>query len=348
MDNHPPPYLVSLIMPAFNAARFMPEAVASVQAQTYPHWELLILDDASTDDTLAMAQRLAASDDRIKAISLPSQGSPSKVRNQGLQRATGNYVGFLDADDRFLPDALANLLAGYQQHPDATAVYGFADLMDEHGTATEQGLRLVPDDTTGQLAIPSFYSHDWHFLLEGGLSCMLPGLLLKRDTLNRVGLLDERFVAAEDYQFYMRLFYDSHATVYAMPHYVYQYRVYAGSLTKTPEKAAQILDSVLGVMNWIFDQPQLPQQYQPLRGSCLTHCYRYLIRERILNDQPDLARQMVWHAYRDPAINRSQWIKLCGPLLIRTFLPSQVNSLLLRWREQKRLQAEKKRLVQTK
>jgi glycosyltransferase involved in cell wall biosynthesis len=338
--------LVSVIMPAHNAARFLQEAVASVQAQTYTHWELLILDDASTDNTLALAQALANEDSRIQAIPLPAQGSPSKVRNNGLALAKGEYIGFLDSDDRYLPNALTQLLTGYEQYPDATAVYGFADLMDETGQSTEDGLRLIPDETTGQLVVPSFYSHDWHFLLEGGLSCMLPGLLIKKSTLDRVGNLEEQFIAAEDYQFYMRLMFDSKQTVYYLPHYVYQYRVYAGSLTKTPEKAAHILQSVLDVMTWIFEQPQLPSEYQPLRSRCLTHCYRYLIRERIINNQPSLARQMVWHAYSNPAISRSEWMKLCGPLLVRSYLPTVFNNQLRVWKEKTRLAKEKQRLKQ--
>jgi glycosyltransferase involved in cell wall biosynthesis len=339
--------LVSIIMPAHNAARFLAEALASVQAQTYTRWELILLDDASTDNTLTLAQQLASVDPRIIVLPLTRQGQPSRVRNHGLRHATGQYIGFLDADDRYLPHALATLVDGFAQYADATAVYGFADLMNEAGTPTGEGLRLVPDPLTGKLALPSFYSHDWPFLLKGGLSCMLPGLLMKRETMERVGLLDERFVAAEDYQYYIRLLIDGdRQRVYPLPHYVYQYRVYSSSLTKTTDRADQILHSVLAVMNWIFDQPQLPDAYQPMRAECLTHCYRYLIRERVLNHQPDMARYMIAHAFNNPQVSRKAWLKLCTPLLVRSFLPAGLNRWLLHRKEQHRLSLEKQKLLQ--
>jgi glycosyltransferase involved in cell wall biosynthesis len=334
-------------MPAHNAARFLAEAVTSVLKQTWPHWELLILDDASQDDTLALAQAFAAQDTRIKVMPLTRHGSPSKVRNHGLKNTTGDFVAFLDSDDCYLPDALANLLAGFEQNPNATAVYGIADLMDEHGHLTEQGLRLVPDPKTGQRVYPSFYSHDWVFLLEGGLSCMLPGLMLKKETLARVGLLEEAFVAAEDYQYYMRLFLDNHAGVINLPIYVYQYRVYQGSLTKSVDRAQEIVNSVLDVMKWVFNHPAMPPQYQYLRPSCLAHCYRYLIRERVLNNQPKLAKHMIMLALNDPEVPKALWAKHCLPLLCRAMLPHAINQQLLRYRETKRQQQEVKRRLAT-
>jgi glycosyltransferase involved in cell wall biosynthesis len=344
--------LVSVIMPAHNAERFLAEAVASVQAQTYPQWELILLDDASTDGTASLMATMAGQNDRIKPYYLSAQGSPAKVRNCGLREAKGSFIGFLDADDRYRPDALANLLAGYQQYPNATAVYGFADLMNEAGQSTEEGLRLVEISNPVQpeeihLALPTFYSHDWAFLLKGGLSCMLPGLLLKKSTLDRVGLFNEEFIAAEDYQFYMRLLFDAPKNVHALPHYVYQYRVYGTSLTKTMDKAQAIVNSVLAVMNWIFDHPQLPAAYQPMRAECLTHCYRYLIRERILNNQPTIARHMITQAYNDTQISKATWAKLCLPLLIRSFLPYGINSWLRQRKERSRLQQEQDRLMRS-
>jgi glycosyltransferase involved in cell wall biosynthesis len=109
--------LISIITPFFNAAQFLGEAVESAWAQTYRNWELLLIDDGSTDDSSAIAQRFAADDPaRIRYLSHENcrNRGASAARNLGLRHATGEYVAFLDADDVWLPQKLseqARLLA---------------------------------------------------------------------------------------------------------------------------------------------------------------------------------------------------------------------------------------------
>ena len=111
------PPLVSVIMPTYNNARFIEEAIQSVINQTYPHWELIVIDDVSTDDTQAIVKRFE--DNRIRYLSLDTrQGHPSKVRNIGLKMAKGNYIGFLDSDDVFYPQALDLLCQALDRHPE--------------------------------------------------------------------------------------------------------------------------------------------------------------------------------------------------------------------------------------
>lgn len=94
--------LVNIIVPCYNQGKYIPDAVASLQTQTYPNWECLIINDGSTDDTRSVAAALAASDDRVRLINQPNRGL-SAARNRGLDCITGQYVQFLDADDKLLP-----------------------------------------------------------------------------------------------------------------------------------------------------------------------------------------------------------------------------------------------------
>ena len=98
--------LVSIITPAYNAARFIAETIDSVQAQTFQDWELIIADDGSKDDTLQIITQYAAGDHRIKLVRLPGNSGPARARNAALEKATGRYVCFLDSDDIWLPNKL--------------------------------------------------------------------------------------------------------------------------------------------------------------------------------------------------------------------------------------------------
>lgn len=106
--------MVSVIIPAYNAARFLPETVASVISQSVSDWEMLLVDDGSTDSTSDLCDTLAASDPRIRAFHKPT-GGPSDARNFALDKAKGDYITFLDADDilhpQFLEYTLKTMLA---------------------------------------------------------------------------------------------------------------------------------------------------------------------------------------------------------------------------------------------
>jgi glycosyltransferase involved in cell wall biosynthesis len=330
-------------MPAHNAGRYVAEAIASIQKQTYPHWELCFVDDASSDATPDIVQKLAAQDGRIRYTRVARLGTPSRVRNVGLAEAQGHFITFLDADDCYFPDTLAMQLAGFAQYPEATAVYGFPAYIDAMGQPLPQGVRLLPlsqPDAHGwQYQIPPDYYqgvHAWERILTGHLSCMLPGLMLRRETLARVGGLNEDLLAAEDYEFYVRLLLDDFVNVRPLPAYVYEYRVYAESLTKTAQHFERILDNCCAIMDDLFGvrgRPGwLPPEAMAFRSQAYTHLYRYHSRERILHQQPEVARRFLVRALKDGNVGRMHWLRLCFPLLLRSFMPSGLNTWLVRQR----------------
>ncbi len=114
---------VSIIMPAFNVASCLEESVSSVLDQGFTDWELLILDDGSTDETLALATSLACKDSRIKVMALGENcGLPAQVRNRGFEAAQGEYFALLDADDVWLPEKLEQQVHLLDTMRDADAV----------------------------------------------------------------------------------------------------------------------------------------------------------------------------------------------------------------------------------
>lgn len=102
---------VSVVVAAHNAAGFIGQAIASVQAQTEPAWEILVVDDCSTDETRVIVEDLASRDDRIHLLRSAINGGPGAARNIGFAAARGDWIAVLDADDRYEPDRLRQLLA---------------------------------------------------------------------------------------------------------------------------------------------------------------------------------------------------------------------------------------------
>jgi len=110
--------LVSIIMPSYNCGRFIAESIRSVLAQTYENWELLIVDDCSTDDTASVVKAFA--DPRIRYQRNRQNEGAALTRNKALLAAKGRYIAFLDADDIWAPEKLEKQIAFMQQN-----VYAF-------------------------------------------------------------------------------------------------------------------------------------------------------------------------------------------------------------------------------
>lgn len=99
--------LVSIITASYNVEQYIAETIASVQSQTYQDWEMIITDDASTDNTCKIIEEIAKKDGRIKLLKLKQNSGPAVARNQSIKKARGRFIAFLDADDIWYPDKLA-------------------------------------------------------------------------------------------------------------------------------------------------------------------------------------------------------------------------------------------------
>jgi hypothetical protein len=132
--------LVSAIIPAHNAERFIAATLRSALAQTYPRLEVIVIDDGSRDATAAIAGRIAAQDRRVRLIRLRTNAGAARARNAGIEAATGRYIAFLDSDDLWLPEKTARQLALFEA-TQAIVCYTAYRTMDEDGRL---GSRIIP------------------------------------------------------------------------------------------------------------------------------------------------------------------------------------------------------------
>ena len=136
---------VSIIIPAYNAMPYLKYTVESVLQQTYPHWELLIIDDGSSDETFACAEAYAAADSRIHAIKNEKNMGVAATRNRGIELAEGAYIAFLDSDDMWREDKLMRQLT-LLQSTKADIAYSAYSFVDANNTPLGKPY-LVPNTT---------------------------------------------------------------------------------------------------------------------------------------------------------------------------------------------------------
>ena len=108
--------LVSIITPMYNSERFIEPTIKSVQHQTYQNWEMIIVDDASTDGSYEIIKSFSIKDERIRVIKLDFQQGPAVARNKGIKKASGRYIAFLDSDDLWMPEKLKKQLEFMDNH----------------------------------------------------------------------------------------------------------------------------------------------------------------------------------------------------------------------------------------
>ncbi len=181
---------VSVIIPTHNYGRFLAEAVESVLGQTFVDFELIIVDDGSTDDT-AYVVKPFLKDQRISYIYQDKRG-PSSARNAGIREARGEFIALLDADDVWLPSKIEKQIQMIKESADVGLVYCLAEHVDEKGGA-------LPHVPMPHMEHPT-YKDLLHFPLT------LPScVLISKQIFDEVGLFDETLTAIEDANMWIRI-----------------------------------------------------------------------------------------------------------------------------------------------
>jgi glycosyltransferase involved in cell wall biosynthesis len=202
--------LVSIVMPTYNQAHFLPEALDGVFAQTYPLYELIVVDDGSTDNT---AQVLADYRQRHEfvVVSQENQRLP-RALNTGFGRARGDYLTWTSSDNIMLPRMLEVLAGELDADPGVGLVYADRYLMDEGG------------NDLGRFNLPDY---DPYLLLH--INLVHCAFLYRLECMKRVGLYDPEFIYGEDYEYWIRI-----SKFYSMKHIpqaLYRYRLHRSSMT---------------------------------------------------------------------------------------------------------------------
>ncbi len=137
--------LVSVIIPVYNADKFLDKCIQSVINQSYTNWELILINDGSTDESGLICDTYAQNDKRIKIIHNKNQGV-SVTRNIGINKATGDYLFFLDADDYLPKDSLKTLIYYIEKHPELDVIKGFHECLMPDGDPGKLSLKPRADD----------------------------------------------------------------------------------------------------------------------------------------------------------------------------------------------------------
>jgi len=182
---------VSVVMPAYNVASYIGAAVASVQAQTHRDWELLIVDDGSTDDTGVMAEACAEADPRIRVFHREN-GGIAAARNTALAHSSGAFIAILDSDDLWQPQFLAEQLAVFDAHPDVDLVTGNGWYLG--GRLHARTVRPFPD-TRPQPTLTTILSDETAVFIMS---------VFRRQVYETIGGFDETLRTNEDYDYWLR------------------------------------------------------------------------------------------------------------------------------------------------
>lgn len=201
---------VSIVIPAYNAERYLAQTLESVLAQTLADWELIVMDDGSRDGTGGIADAYAARDGRIRVVRQPNQGL-SNTRNLGLREASAAYVIFLDADDLWEPDTLSALSSALDARPDCVGAYALARFIDGEGRPCQPGVleawQRDRREVTGRgtaLLKPEEPTSFAALALRQRIATA-GTVLLRRSVLEDVGPFDASLKGCEDWDMWLRL-----------------------------------------------------------------------------------------------------------------------------------------------
>lgn len=207
---------ISIVLCAYNAGKYIADAVQSVLQQTYQDWEFILIDDGSKDNTLELIRQLVGNDPRCRVISQANAGL-IKSRNHGFSIATGEYIAIMDADDICMPTRLEKQCAILDAHPELCAVGSHVYLIDAHGRMIKPLLQpLTHDEIDNQ-----------HMLGRGGV-VINPSTMIRRSALLQIGFYSEQAVHAEDFDLLLRL--AEVGKLANIPEVLLHYRQHLGSI----------------------------------------------------------------------------------------------------------------------
>ena len=237
--------LVSIVTPSYNQARFLRRTIESVLGQEYPRIDYCVIDGGSTDGSVDILQRYG---DRFHWHSQPDRGQSDAI-NQGLHRAQGDILAYLNSDDVLLPGAVRTAVEHFRDHPDWDLLYGNAYHVDED------------DHALGEYPTADY---DFDRLLQSCCICQ-PATFWRRRVLERIGLFDETLHYAMDYEYWMRL--DRAGGILRhVPDFLASSRVHAK--TKTASAPMQVYREILEVSRRHAGDASFSQYYAYWHHRC--------------------------------------------------------------------------------
>jgi len=246
--------ILSIVIPAYNAERTILETIASVQKQTFSDFELIVIDDGSSDQTLALLHSVA--DERLRIFSYKN-GGVSVARNRGMSHASGEFIAFIDADDLWTPDKLELQLAALQQHPEAGVAYSWTSYMEEQGKYFHTDEPITFEGNVHAELLVS------NFLSSGS------NPLIRKQAIESVGEFDSTCAGCADWDYWLRL--AARWPFVVVPKHQILYRLSSSSMSSNSEMMEK---HHLIVIERAFKSATL--ELQPLKKQSMANVYQFL------------------------------------------------------------------------
>lgn len=293
---------ISIIIPVYNGANFILEAIDSVLQQTHKNVDIIVIDDCSTDNTLAI---LANSKTVFTLLKLPHNQGASAARNMGLEHATGDYIAFLDADDLWSPYFLETTLVNMQSSPEHDFIYCL-DSQIEMGSITKMSTTKPMDYKVEKLSLLDAFKDPY---------MATSAILFKRSMLSYIAGFDCELKTAEDIDFVLRA--AEFKAILKLNATLVEVRIRKGSLGQA---VASYKDNIDVIEQFLLRNPSFKQN----EGSSITEIYEEIyycwIRELLFRrDFHDFYQQSAIAIKTSPSIRISRLIFKSIPLLIISF-----------------------------
>ncbi|MBX3731603.1 MAG: glycosyltransferase family 2 protein [Verrucomicrobiae bacterium] len=244
-----PTPLVSIVLPTYNGSRYLAGAVESVRRQTHTRWELLIQDDASTDETPEIIRHFAALDPRILPATNPENLRLPRSLNAGFARASGRFLTWTSDDNEYRPEALEAMVSALESDPKAGLVY--CDMTDMDDQGRDVGDWVAPEPEA-----------------MGRVNPVGACFLYRREVMESVGQYDDCWRLVEDWEYWMRV--ASQFPLRAIHRNLYRYRRHEASLTET--RASEIRRIRMHLLEERL--PSLPHPSRRHRAEAYLHLAR--------------------------------------------------------------------------
>ncbi len=218
---------VSVITPSYNSIRFIGETILSVQNQSYENWEMIIVDDASTDQSAAKIKEIIEGDSRIRLISLKENVGAAKARNLAIEEARGRYIAFLDSDDIWLPNKLKTQLL-FMEEMNAAFSYTSYSLIDENGNGLNR-----------EVNVPKFV--DYHRLAGNTIIGCLT-VMIDREKISHIEMPN---VQPEDTALWLNLLHEGHEAK-GIQQVLAKYRIVENSVSRNKMSGFSVLEIIKG------------------------------------------------------------------------------------------------------
>lgn len=245
---------VSVVISAYNSMSYLPKTLESVLQQTFTDFEVLIINDGSTDHILSWASEIV--DPRVKLISQENKGV-AEARNTGIKHAQGEYIAFLDADDLWDPTKLEKQIQCFESNPDVGLVYTWTLLVDQQGKSL------------GAVTAAHVEGYVWEKLLLGDVVGSGSSAVIRRSCFNKVGLFDSELPFTADCDMWARI--AAYYPLVVIKEILVYYRQHPSGMSRDYDKIAQ--NSRLKIEKQFA---QVPFELLYLRPRAYGHAFLWL------------------------------------------------------------------------